>query len=815
MSAMLDEFRYALRGLSRAPGFTAVAVFTLALGIGATTAVFTLVDSVLLRALPHPQSERLLSIQHVGRGADQIPISPGLYVLYSEHARTLGSIAMHSPAVMNFTGEGEPERVEGQLVTPSIFEVLRVPPALGRPILASDAEQGAEPVVVLTHALWQSSFGGDPSLIDQTVMIDGVARRVVGILPPGFAYPTQDTRFWAPLPVNPIDPSLASFSATGIARLSEGATAEAAQAELQSIIARLDQLVPDAGPVLGFIREVNLTANVRMLKDQLVGDVGRTLWTLLGMVAFVLLIACANVANLLLVRAEGRQRELALRLAVGAGRWQLLRPFLAESLVLGVAGGALGVGIAMLAVRATTALAPANLPRMDEVGLDLRVLAFAAALSLLSAVVFGLFPVLRYRRQDLSGALKEGGVRGGTAGHERLRVRNTLVVAQVTLALVLLIGSGLMFRSFMALMAVDPGFDREGVLTVRLTVPAGEVPEPLVVADLYRQLRERLAEQPNVLSVGSAGLVPLSGQNALAGHFIEDRPTAPGEIPPMAFLNYADPGYLETLRIPVVEGRGPEPQDGSTGFRGVLVSRAYAERWWPGESALGRRLSQSPESDRWEIVGVVENVRHRGLQEDPEEMIYFPTTTGTSAQPQALRTRDIVVRVNGDPLAFLPVLRREVRELNARIPLSNPQTLETIVQASTAQTSFTMAVLGSASAVALLLALVGIYGVISYVVGQRTREIGVRLALGATGESVRRLVVRQGMLLAGVGVALGLIVALLASQVIDSLLFGVDSRDPLTYAAVALSLGLVAALASWVPATRAAGVDPAMALRRE
>jgi putative ABC transport system permease protein len=812
---MIRDFRFALRGLARSPGFTVVAVITLALGIGATTAVFTLVDSVLLRALPYPQSDRVLSIQHEGRGGqDQLPISSGLYVLYGEHARTLSAIAMHANAVMNITAEGEAERVTGQSVTPSIHDVLRTPPALGRPLHPDDGVPGADPVVLLSYGYWQSRFGGDPSVLDGTLVMNGVSRRIIGVMPRGFAYPDENARFWIPILVNPETAPLAAFGANGIARMADGATVESVHAELQGIIARLGDLAPEAASTVEFLHNVNLAASVRTLKEAVVGNLTRVMWTLLGMVAFVLLIACANVANLLLVRAEGRQRELALRQALGAGRGALARPFLAESLTLGVVGGALGVAVAAAAVRATTALAPANLPRMAEVGIDPRVLAFTATVSLLAAFGFGMFPVLRYGRKDLSSSLKEGGARGGTSSRERHRVRNGLVVAQVTLALVLLVGSGLMFRSFLALMAVDPGFEREGVLAVQLSVPTGVVAEPAAVEEFFRQLRERLAAQPGVHAVGATAAVPLSGQLNFTTHGIPDHPTPADGLPPMAFLTYVDPGYFQAMRIGLVEGRALEPGDGADRFRGIVVSRAYAQRWWPDRSAIGRQVELGP-GEPWEIVGVAADVRNRGLQQDVEEILYVPTLIGTAEEAQVIRTRELVVRVGMEPLAFLPTVQREVRDLNAQIPLSNPRTMEDVVRISAAQTSFTMAVLGSASLVALLLGLVGIYGVVSYVVTQRTREMGVRMALGATGASVRGMVVRQGLTLAGIGVGIGLVVSLGASRVIESLLFGVGSRDPLTYAAVAVTLVVVACLASWIPAHRAAGVDPAIALRQD
>jgi putative ABC transport system permease protein len=812
---MLNEFRFAIRGLARTPGFTVVAVITLALGIGATTAVFTLVDSVLLRALPYPESDRILAIRHEGRGGeDQLPMSTGLYLLYRDHARSLSAIALQGNAVMNITGENDAERVTGASVTPSIHDVLRTMPALGRRLLETDGEQGADPVVVLSHAYWQSRFGGDPSVLNTTLVMNGVSRQIVGVMPRGFAYPDADARFWIPVTIDPANAPLGAFGLNGIARMADGVTIETVRADVAGIIGRLEELAPEAGPVVSFLREVRITGLVDTLKEVIVGDVGRVMWTLLGMVAFVLLIACANVANLLLVRAESRQRELAVRQALGAGRAAIARPFLAESLALGAAGGTLGVAVAALAVRTTTALAPADLPRMSEVGIDPRVLAFTAAVSLLAALAFGMFPILRYGRGDLSGALKEGGVRGGTAGRDRHRVRNTLVVAQVMLALVLLIGSGLMFRSFIALMAVDPGFEQEGILAVQLSVPTGEVAEPTAVADFYRQLRDRLAAHRGVQSVGAGSTVPLGGQLSFIAHSIADYPTGPDELPPLAFVTQADVGYFETLNIPIVEGRSLTTTDGAPQFRGVVVSRAYAQRWWPNGSAIGRQIEFGP-GGAWEIVGVTENVRNRGLQEDPEEIVYLPMQVGPADAPQVSRTRELVIRVQGDPAVFLPVVRREVNELNPRIPLANPRTMREIMRVAAAETSFTMAVLGSASVVALLLGLIGIYGVVSYIVTQRTREIGVRMALGAQRSGVRGLVVRHGLVLGGVGVVAGLVLALIASRLIESLLFGVSARDPLTYGAVAVSLLAIAGVASWIPAQRAASVDPAIALRQE
>jgi predicted permease len=813
---MLQDLRFAWRGLLRSPGFAAVAVITVALGIGASTAVFTLVDRVLLRPLPYPASDRLVSLQHEGRGGeDQLPMSAGLYLLYQEHARTLSSLAMYQGTVSNVVGEdGEAERVDGQVVTTSLFDVLRVPPLLGRPLIAADGEEGAEPVVLLSEGLWSSRFGRDRDVVGKTVLMDGVSRRVVGVMPTRFRFPDRDTRFWIPLLVDPVTAPLGAFAPNGIGRMEAGATAETVRGELAGLIGRLTELRPDAGPVLGFLREVRLAAIVRPLKEATVGDVKRTLWTLLGMVGFVLLIACANVANLLLVRAEGRQRELALRRAIGGGRWAVVRPFLAESLVLAAVGGVLGAVLAAVAVRATLGLASADLPRAAEVGVDLRVLAFTAALSVLVALLFGLVPVLRFSRSDLSEHLKDGGGRGGTAGGQRHRVRHALVVAQVALALVLLVGSGLMFRSLRALLSVDPGFQPTGVLTARLSVPPGELETPAAVASYYRDLEDRLRRQAGVRAVGAASAVPLTGGLSFFAHDIEDFPTAADAVPPLAYGVFVDPGYFDALGIPVVEGRGIEVGDAADGLRAVVVSQAFAQRWWPDASAIGKRLR--PGGDEWwQVVGVVGNVRSRGLAEDPEEQIYYPTTVGPVDQPGSIRSRDIVVRVAGDPAAFLPVLRREVRALNARIPAANPRSMTEVLTSSAGRTSFTMVVLGAASLVALLLGIIGIYGVVSYVVSQRTREIGVRMALGAAASSVRGMVLRQGLAVAGIGVVAGLVAAFAFSRLLTSLLYGISAVDPLTYAAVAALLAAVAAVASWLPAVRAAGVDPAEALRNE
>ncbi len=815
MTGMLNDLRYALRGLLRHPAFTTIAVVTLALGIGATTAVFTLVDGVLLRPLPFPASDRLLAIEHRGRdGQDVLPISSGLYVTYGERAPALASIAMFQQTVVNLVGEGEPERIAAQAVTPSFFKVLGVEAQVGRTFTDDEGAPDGEQVVVIGDGLWRRNFGADPSAVGRMLDLNGVSRRIVGVMPPDFGHPNRDAQLWVPLVVDPTQLSYGGFGAGGIARLAAGASVEGAHTELQGLVDRLSEFAP--ADEAAFLKQVNLKTVVRPLKEAVVGDVGRTLWILLGTVGFVLLIACANVANLLLVRAEGRQRELALRVAVGAGRAHVLRAFMGESLVLAAVGGGLGVAIAALAVRVSVGVVPSDIPRMAEVGVDLRVLGFTALLSLGCALFFALFPLLRYGTADLANQLREGGARGGTTGRERHRMRNTLVVVQVALALVLLVGSGLMFRSFVALRAVDPGFHPDGVLTARLSVPSAEISGSAETADFFVELQDRLTHQAGVEAAGLVGRVPLSGGVSFTTIEVEDQPRGPGDLPVFANNTAAGPGYMEAMGIPLLEGRTFRREDGAAGTRAVVVGKAFADHWWPNASALGKRLRLGfPNEDWWEIVGVVGDVHLTTLEDPPGELIYFPPTLGAAERPFVNRAFDVVVRTTGSPLQFVPVLRRELHDLNARIPLDNPRTMKDVFDGATARTSFTMALLAVASGIALILGLVGIYGVISYIVSQRTREIGVRMALGASAPTVRGMVVRQGLALAGAGVVVGLLAAGLMSSLMSTLLFGISATDPVTYGAVALALIAVATAASWLPAMRAAGVDPSNALRVE
>jgi predicted permease len=560
--------------------------------------------------------------------------------------------------------------------------------------------------------------------------------------------------------------------------------------------------------------QIDFHSDMKSLKDLYVSEVRQALWVLLGTVGFVLLIACANVANLFLVRAEGRHRELALRTALGASRADIVRYFLAESLTLALGGGVLGLGLAALGVQGLLKLAPVAVPRAAEIGMDGSVLLFTLVVSLVSGVLFGLLPVLGYARPDLSGALKEGG-RATTAGKERHRARSFLVVAQVALALVLLVGSGLMARSFLAMRGVDVGFQAENRLVFRASLPSAEYPDAASVREFHRALRERMAAMPGVLGAAQASAVPLEDTKNASPMEPADRPWGEGELGPLVNIRQVTPGYFDAMGITLVEGRDLRDEDGADGVRAVVVSATLARQFWPGESAVGRGIRYQDADEDWEVVGVAPDVRFERVTEESAPLAYFPMINGTSEEPVPTRQLAVVLHVGTDPMAFVSAAREALREVDPRLPMVDPRTMDAVVRDAMAATSFTVLLLGIAAGIAVLLGTVGIYGVISYVVSRRTQEIGVRMALGAPANVVLREVVGQGMTLAGIGVAVGLVGAWGVSRVLTSLLYGVSPTDPLTYLGTASTLALVALMASWIPARRAALVDPVEALRSE
>ena len=814
MDGLLMDVRAAARALARRPCFTALAGVTLAVGIGANTAIYSVVDAVLLNPLPYPESDRLLSANHTAPGLNVpiLPHSEGTYLHDLDGLHTLSSFAVFTDDNVNLIIGGEPQRVRGAVVSQEFFDVMGVPPMLGRGFVAGEDRKGAEPVAVLGFALWQQTFGSDRGVIGRLAEMDGVNRRVVGVMPEGFAFP-EDAGVWTPLSIDAAAPNLGSFGLIGVGRMAPGATLEGVNKEMQDLLlsfadAHPDQLSRDA------IAQAGARADAKPLKDLYVADVRQALWVLLGTVGFVLLIACANVANLFLVRAEGRQREQALRTALGASRADMIRHYLAESVTLALGGGLLGLALASVGVKGLLELAPVAVPRASEIGIDGSVLAFTLVISVASGLLFGLFPILGYARPDLSGALKEGG-RSSTGGKERHRVRSALVVAQVALALVLLVGSGLMARSFTALRGVDPGFDPADRLTFRVSLPSAEYADAGATRTFHRALRERLAAIPGVRNAALASAVPLEQNKNASPMEAEDKPLGENELGTLVNFREVSPGYFEAMGIELLEGRGITADDGVDLARSVVISETLARTFWPGVSALGRRIRAQGDSISWEVVGVARDVRFERLDRPPEPLAYFPMVYGDAAAPTLTRTFAAVLHVSGDPFAFVPAARQALREVDPRLPMVDPRTVEKVTRDAMAATSFTVVLLGVAAVIALLLGTVGIYGVISYVVSRRTQEIGVRMALGAPAALVLREVVGQGMVLTGVGVLIGLAGAWGVSRVLASLLYGVSATDPATYLVTAAALSCIAALASWLPARRASRVDPVVALRAE
>ncbi|HWN43841.1 MAG TPA: ABC transporter permease [Thermoanaerobaculia bacterium] len=825
--SILTSLRSTVRGFAKVPGFFLIAVLTLGLGIGATVAIFTVINAVLIRALPYPEPERIVWVTQSapGMGLEEAGLSDGTFLLYRNENKVLEDLGLYWDGAVTLTGGQEPERVGAGGLTPSVFKVLRTPAVLGRYFAEEDGKPGAEPVAVLSYGLWQRRFGGDRNVLNTRVQVDGVSRRLVGVMPEGFRFPSVQEELWVPLVVDPANLEPGNFNFGGVGRLRPGVTAERATKELSALVWRL----PDAlGPGMvtpSMIERAKLAVLAKPFRDHVVGDIGRMLWVLLAGVGLILLIACANVANLFLVRAEGRQREVAVRTAIGASRWEIARVFLGESLVLSVLGGLLGLALAAAGVRLLVALQPPGIPRLDEIGVNAAVVAFSLLLAFLTGSFIGAFAALRYGSPDLVPALKEGG-RGGTAGRARHRARQVLVVTQVALALVLLVGAGLMVRSFWGMVNVDSGVDPGGVLTIQLNLPEAEYGPYARAARFYTQLLERVRAIPGVAQAGTNTILPLSGVNSTSSHVVEDHPLPPDVLPPMLGTRFVSPGYFESLGIPVLKGTSFERIDPDTPHDGVLVSRSVAQRFWPNGSALGKRLSPGGPGEtpaRWfTVVGVVDDVREQGLHEKPVEAVYYPVRRANPDGPDAAGEwvpRDFTLAVKAragiDPLTLVDPVRNAVWSIDPKLPLAQVRSMDDVVERSMARVSFTMFLLAIGAAVALALGAVGIYGVISYIVSQRTQEIGVRMALGAQRGEVSGMVLKEGMALALVGIGLGLAGSFAVTRFMKAILFEVSTTDPATFAAVPVLLAAVALLASYLPARRAAGVEPLEAIRYE
>jgi len=808
MSTLLQYLRYAVRSLGKAPRFTALVVGTLALGIGANVALFTVVNSVLLRPLPYPDSERIVVVDHHAPGLNlpELDSSPGLIELYRASARTVGSIAATRGVARNLVSGDEPARVLAAEVTPELFDVLATPPAFGRPFIESDSQEGAPPVAILTYAIWQSRFGGDPGVIGDRIELDGRSTEIIGVMPRGFAYPVPEAALLLPFRLDAAG-GLGTFGLRATARLAPGVDLEVARRELSALQSRIPERFADEVPG-DLIERAGWSVSIEPLRDRMVGEVSRTLWVLFGTMGLALLIAGANVANLFLARAEARRREWAVRAALGASGGRIARSVLAESLLLGLLAGVVGVLIASAGVAALVSHAPLELPRLHEIRVDGAVLAFAAALSVLSGLALGVLPVPHLARQSTAAALQGGG--SGTPGRERHRARSMLIVAQMALALVLLVGAGLMLRSVLQLHAVDPGFRAEGVLTAGVSL--GETPGRARAVAFYHQLLDEVAALPGVASAGATASLPL-GLGSLGGGSveIESRPAAEDALPPVAMWHPVTDGYFETLGIQLREGRLPLRTDAEADRSFVWVNETFARRYLE-DRVIGERLG-IPNAGWAEVVGVVGDVRAFGLGEEVRPTVFLPMSSAATGTD--LHMMHLVVRTDGPPVALAPALRAAVDRVDPTIPLLTVQTMEDILAGSLARWWFTLVLLSTASGLALVLGAVGLYGVINYVVSLRTTEIGIRLALGARPAAVRAMVMRQGLRLALVGICLGLVAAAAVARVLGSLVYGVSVHDPATFLAVAVILTLVALLASYLPARRATQVDPMIALRAE
>lgn len=822
MDTFQHNLRHALRSLRRSPGFTVIAVLVLALGIGATTAIFALLDSVVLRPLAFPEAERLVWIESRVPGIRWSQraawgLSPAGYFYFRAENRTLADLGVYSGAFgatrFTVTGTAEPQRVNGAEVSASLFEVLRARPALGRLIGPEDDRPGAPRVAVLGHRFWMREFGGDPGVIGSTIQISDVPAEVIGVLAPGIELPDRQADVWMPLRLDPAARPVNTHSLAAVGRLKPGVTAAEVELDLGRLTSRFRELFPTAYSD-AFMRESGFHTAVTSPRDYVVGHFARVLWMLLGAVGLVLLIACANVANLFVVRTEARRRELAIRSALGAVRGQIAGHYLAEGVLLSLVAGAFGILLAHGGIRLLLALSPAGIPRLAEVGLGGATIGFTLLVSLGAGVVFGLFPVLR-ARIDLT-ELRDGGHSTSVSPRQH-RLRAGLVMGQVALAVVLLAAAGLMLRSSQHLRQVQPGFDAEGVLTLEVTLSSKRYRSYEDVNRFYRELLDRIETLPGVQSVGAAQALPLKDMAGCSGVFIEGRPLGPDDEPPCVGTYQATPGFLQALRIPVA-GRTPDWLDRERATGEVVVTKALANRLWPGEDPIGKGIKGNDDRPPYyRVVGVTGELRGEGLDRAPSEAVIFPMLPLEGAElwspPRAMTV--VVKTQSAHPAELTAAIRHALDELDPTVPIGAVQTMEQVVMRSVARTTFVMLLLAIAAGIALLLGAVGLYGVIAYVVGQRTREIGVRMALGAHAAGIARLIVGQSLKLALVGVGVGLVAALAATRALRSLLFEVSPADPLTLGTVTILFFAVALLASWLPARRATRVDPMVALRVE
>ena len=804
LSAFFNDLRYGGRLLLRSPGFTFIAVAALAIGIGANTAIFSVVNTLLIQRLPYAEPEHLAVVweHNLPRDRKNNVASPGNFIHWREMNQVFDELAAVSLTFnVTITGHGDPFEVPFQYVTAEFFPVLGVPPTLGRPITREEDRPGSR-AAVISHRLWRNRLGGDPDILSRGLTIQGQRHTVVGVMPPGFAFLDKTVDVWLPVgfPAEARTPRGRWLATVG--RLKPGVTFEQAQRDMTRVAGELTTMFPDFN--------TGWTARVVPMREQLTGDIRPALLVLLGAVAFVLLIACANVANLLLARATARQRELAVRAALGAGRRRLVRQLLAESLVLSVAGGVAGLALAWWLLQVLRAFVADRIPvyGLDAVGIDGTVLAFTTAIAVLSGIFFGLVPAFSAAGASLSDALKEGGRTGSAARGKR--ARSAFVVLEIALALVLLVGAGLLVRSFARVMAVDTGFDQERTITMRVSVPQSRYGEPTLRVQFYDRLLERIAGLPGVEAAGAISFLPLDGLGSATGFEVVGAPMpAAGEEPVTDVRVIAD-DYFAAMGVPLVRGRLFEADWAADAQNRVIVNETLVRQHFPGVDPIGRRIKVSWNDDREdEIIGVVGDVRQAELETAARPTIYWPYPRN------AYGAMTLTVRTANDPTGIIGSARGILRELDPDLALANIQTMDEVVSRSVAQRRLTMMMLAIFAGAALLLAAVGIYGVIAYSVTQRTQEIGIRMALGAPRAAVLRMVIGQAVTLAGVGILLGAASAVLLARLMTDLLFGIEPFDTPTFVAVAAGLALVALLASYVPGRRATRVDPVVALRAE
>ena len=828
LEAILGDLRFAFRLLKRSPGFAATVLLTLAIGIGANTAVFTVVDTILLKPLPYPQPEQLVAVWLHAPGAaglanfaEGLRLSPSMYLTFAEHNRTFQSIGVWVSGTANVTGIARPEEVHTTYISDGVLQTLNVPPTAGRWILTAEQVPRSHKVAMLSYGYWQRRFGGDPSVIGKNIQVDSQTREIVGVMPRGFEIENQDFDFLIPLSFDPRRQILAGFGYNGIARLKPGVTIDEADADIARLLdIWMDSWTNNDGGDPHFYKTWRISGAIRSMKQEVIGNVGSVLWLVMGTIGVVMLIACTNVANLLLVRVDGRQQELTIRTALGARRARIASEVLTECALLALIGGVAGIAIAETGLRLLAEIGPASLPRLHEISLDARSIAFTLGLSFASALLFGSIAALKSMQP--AGSLTHASAgRTVSTTRERQRGRNVLVIAQVAMAMVLLISAVLMIRTLAALRSVDPGFaDANHVQTMRIAIPQQLIADAQMATRTENSIAGKLAGIPGVRSVGFARDVPMDGIDPDWNNiFIEGKNERAGSAP-MRLFNYVSPGYFQSAGTRLVTGRDYTWTD-IYGLRPVsIISENLArESWGSAAAAIGKRFRILPTQAWQEVIGVAEDVRQNGVDEAAPAIVYWPAMMPNPFVAGQINSARAVTFIVHTDRAGSESLRSEIQQavsqVNGDLPVASMQTLGEIYSRSMARTSFTLVMLAIAGAMALALSLIGIYGVISYAVSKRTREIGIRLALGAQKAELRWMFVRSALALAGVGIVIGLGAAAGVARLMRTLLFGVSPLDPLSYVAVPLILAAAAALASYLPARRAASVNPVDALKAE